>query len=109
MSSFVRDRQADDSGTQYSAILMPMHYACPEGRLVLLFLTAGAVWAGNVSGTGNGGNIPPGAPAAAAGTFTSDAVIRSSGIVSSGNAVTVVLKGLQHDWSGDLIATLSYL
>src|SRR5947209_18126065 len=32
-----------------------------------------------------------------------------SGTVAAGNAVTIILKGLQHGWSGDLAVTLSYI
>ncbi len=65
--------------------------------------------AGTVSGHGHGGGIPSGAPLKQSGAFHSDAVMAGTGVVASGNAVTVTLKGLRHDWSGDLIATLSYL
>ena len=68
-----------------------------------------AASAGTVSGHGHGGDIPAGAPLKKSGTFRSDAVMAGTGVVASGNAVTVTLKGLQHDWSGDLIATLSYV
>ncbi len=64
---------------------------------------------GTVSGFGSGGSIPPGAPLSASGQLTSNIVISAQGYVTSGNAVTVILKGLQHDWSGDLIAILSYI
>jgi hypothetical protein len=65
--------------------------------------------AGTVFGYGHGGDIPAGAPLKKSGVFRSDAVMSGTGVVASGNAVTVVLKGLQHDWPGDLIATLSYI
>ncbi|MBV9155462.1 MAG: hypothetical protein JO097_04320 [Acidobacteriaceae bacterium] len=71
----------------------------------LSFVCSGAT----VSGFGNGGAIPPGAPLLASGEFTSNIVIASSGYVTSGNAVTVILKGLQHEWAGDLIGMLSYI
>lgn len=79
------------------------------GCLCFSFVTAWSVHAQLVTGIGNGGNIPANAPAAASGTFTSNAVMNGGGTIATGNAVTVILKGLQHDWSGDLIATLSYL
>ena len=65
--------------------------------------------AGTVVGHGHGGELPAGAPLKKAGVFRSDAVMAGTGAVAPGNAVTVTLKGLQHDWAGDLIATLSYL
>lgn len=72
-------------------------------------ISSACLTADTVIGIGSGGAIPPGAPLAASGTFTSDAVLTSGGTVASGNAVTVILKGLQHGWSGDLAATLSYV
>ncbi len=77
--------------------------------LIALTIAASGAYAGTAVGLGAGGNLPPGAPAVASGTFTSNALFSTGGTVASGNAVTVILKGLQHDWSGDLIATLSYL
>ena len=78
--------------------------------MFLLTLTVVAVAsAGSVTGHGRGGNIPSGAPAEKSGVFVSDAVITSSGVVAAGNAVTVILKGLQHDWCGDLIASVAYI
>ncbi|MGA8028873.1 MAG: hypothetical protein WB992_17160 [Bryobacteraceae bacterium] len=68
-----------------------------------------AIQADTVVGVGSGGNIPSNAPLASAGTFTSNAAMSGEGIVASGNAATVVLRGFEHDWSGDLIATLSYI
>ena len=73
----------------------------------LSFITS--VYAGSVSAFGTGGPIPPNAPLVSCGILISDIAIPAGGIVASGNAVTVILKGLQHDWSGDLIATLSYV
>jgi len=84
----------------------PAVLAC---SLAVLAATAPITTAGTVVGIGNGGNIPANAPIASAGDFTSDIVIPAGGIVAPGNAVTVILKGLNHGWSGDLIATLSYI
>ena len=61
-----------------------------------------------MQGVGTGGPIPNGA-FATSGTVTSDIVLNSSGYVASGNAVTVTLLGLQHDFAGDLQINLSYI
>ena len=71
-------------------------------------LAAGLGFAGTAHGTGSGGAIPTGA-FVTAGTVTSDIVLSDSGVVANGNAVTVNLLGLQHDFAGDLQITLSYI
>src|SRR5260370_706407 len=43
------------------------------------------------------------------GELESDTKISTRGKVASGNVVTVDLIGLQHDWAGDLVITLSYI
>ena len=91
---------------QHFAILLQMRNCC---ALAVVSCLAACASADTATGTGNGGAIPPGAPLAASGTFTSDAILNAGGTVASGNAVTVILKGLQHGWSGDLTATLSYI
>src|SRR5579859_1929089 len=78
-------------------------------RLVACFAVVSVV---SIAGTAHGvaatGRIPPNL-SATSGTFTSDIVLTTQGKVAPGNAVTVNLLGLQHDWSGDLIITLSYV
>jgi hypothetical protein len=86
-----------------------MRRAVRVACFLYLMAAAGLLCGQTAVGTGNGGNIPVNAPVAKSGTFTSDAVMHGAGTVAAGNAITVTLKGLEHDWSGDLIATLSYL
>ena len=86
-----------------------MRYAVRVGCFLCFVAAAGLLHGQTVVGTGSGGNIPANAPASNSGTFTSDAVMHGSGTVAAGNAVTVTLKGLQHDWAGDLVARLSYV
>jgi subtilisin-like proprotein convertase family protein len=64
--------------------------------------------AGTAHGTGSGGPIPSGA-FVTSGAVTSDIVLTDTGKVAAGNAVTVNLLGLQHDFAGDLRITLSYI
>jgi hypothetical protein len=64
--------------------------------------------AGTSHGTAVGGPIPAGA-FVTSGVVTSDIVLTDPGYVASGNAVTVNLLGLQHDFAGDLQITLSYI
>ena len=64
--------------------------------------------AGTSHGTAVGGPIPAGA-FVTSGMVTSDIVLTDPGYVASGNAVTVNLLGLQHDFAGDLQITLSYI
>jgi len=66
-------------------------------------------FSGTTQGTGTGGPIPAGAPATTSGTVTSDIALSAPGTVASGNAVTVTLLGLQHDFAGDLQINLSYI
>ena len=74
----------------------------------IVLLLAAVSAAGTVQGTGNGGPIPNGA-FVTSGVVTSDITLNSPGYVASGNAVTVTLLGLQHDFAGDLHITLSYI
>src|SRR5947209_13891671 len=55
------------------------------------------------------GSIPDQAPQTGSGIFMSGVQPAVSGTVAAGNAVTIILKGLQHGWSGDLAVTLSYI
>ena len=80
----------------------------PFARLVVAGSFCLAATAATAHGVGTGGTIPTDL-AATSGTLTSDIVISTTGTVASGNAVTVNLLGLQHDWAGDLVVTLSYL
>ena len=64
--------------------------------------------AGTAYGTAAGGPIPSGA-FVTSGVVTSDIVLNAPGYVATGNAVTVNLLGLQHDFASDLQITLSYI
>jgi subtilisin-like proprotein convertase family protein len=79
--------------------------------IVLLGSFCVAAMAGTAHGVAAGGRIPPdpNTTGATSGTLTSDIVIPNAGKVAAGNAITVNLLGLQHDWAGDLIVTLSYV
>ena len=65
-------------------------------------------WAGTTQGSGAGSAIPAD-PSATSGVVTSDIVLTGGGYVATGNAITVTLLGLQHDFAGDLHITLSYI
>ena len=79
------------------------------GRLVVSALALPFLLsAQTVQGTGVGGPIPS-AAFIASGVVTSDIVLTNSGVVAPGNAVTITLLGLQHDFAGDLRITLSYI
>jgi subtilisin-like proprotein convertase family protein len=73
-----------------------------------ILVVAPFVLGGITQGAGMGGAIPAGA-FATSGVVTSDIVLTSPGVVASGNAVTVTLLGLQHDYAGDLHITLAYI
>ncbi len=79
-------------------------------RLVFAIITSSSViaWAGTAQGSGSGGPIPAGL-LATSGVVTSNIVLSNSGYVAPGNAITVTLLGLQHDFAGDLQITLSYI
>ena len=81
---------------------------CIAPLLLTILLLPAFSFAGTTQGTGPGGPIPAGA-FVTAGVVTSDIVLTGSGYVASGNAVTVTLFGLQHDYAGDLQITLSYI
>ena len=65
-------------------------------------------FADTAHGTAAGGPIPAGA-FATSGVVTSAILLSNSGVVATGNAVTVNILGLQHDFAGDLQITLSYI
>jgi subtilisin-like proprotein convertase family protein len=75
---------------------------------LLALLSRSLSLAGTAHGTAGGGHIPAGA-FTTSGTVTSDIVLTDAGKVAAGNAVTVNLLGLQHDFAGDLRITLSYI
>jgi hypothetical protein len=77
-------------------------------RFAILMVPTLAIAGTTVQGTGTGGPIPSGA-FVTSGVVTSDIVLSAPGYVAQGNAVTVTLLGLQHDFSGDLHITLSYI
>ena len=106
----------------FCALLVTLRRNCPgnpylhmrallpftSGLLISAFASPFFCMADTAHGVAAGGSIPAGA-FATSGTVTSDIVLTTSGRVASGNAVTVNLLGLQHDFAGDLQITLSYI
>jgi hypothetical protein len=83
-----------------------MNRICRLGLAMIVAPLLGV--ASTTQGTGNGGPIPS-SVTATSGVVTSDIVLSDPSYVAAGNAITVTLLGLQHDFSGDLQITLSYV